>query len=272
MFYAVPVACVNWTLLAPGATGMDEATLRDLIAGGETPTVEFKSSAARPVDIAERMCGMANNRAGGVIIFGIEDATRAIVGIRNPSLTNDVILRAARMIKPAVLLTETSVQTWVLDGHTLATVEVPPNTGKLHQYDGACYVRRGTITVPLSVEEISAFLNAYEPSRWELSLAPNTRIEDLDPESRDQYVVSRSPESRARQRHSSSTEVLLGLQAVAHDVQTGEVRPTNAGLLMFGYNPQLHPRRARSSASSTPIRRASVPTSTARTSSGRCPS
>ncbi len=38
---------------------MDEATLRHMIAGGETPTVEFKSSAARPIDIAERMLGMA---------------------------------------------------------------------------------------------------------------------------------------------------------------------------------------------------------------------
>ena len=48
---------------------MDEATLRQLIAGGETATVEFKSSAARPIDVAERMCGIANNRAGGIIIF-----------------------------------------------------------------------------------------------------------------------------------------------------------------------------------------------------------
>jgi predicted HTH transcriptional regulator len=91
---------------------MDEHTLRQLIAGGETATIEFKSSAARPIDIAVRMCGMANNRAGGIIIFGIEDASRAIVGLRNPSLTNDVVLRAARMIKPAVPLSETSVQMW----------------------------------------------------------------------------------------------------------------------------------------------------------------
>jgi predicted HTH transcriptional regulator len=121
---------------------MDEATLRQLIDGGETATVEFKSSAARPIDIAVRMCGIANNRAGGIIIFGIEDATRAIVGIRNPSLTNDVVLRAARMIKPTVLLSETSVQTWTLDGSTLLTVEISPNSGNLYQYDGACYVRR----------------------------------------------------------------------------------------------------------------------------------
>lgn len=138
---------------------MDEEHLRALIAGGETATVEFKSSAARPVDIAERMCGMANNRAGGVIIFGIEDATRAIVGIRDPSLTNDVVLRAARMITPAVSLRETSVQQWTLDGVIVLTVVVPPNAGRPYQYAGACYVRRGTTTVPLSVEEIHAFLN-----------------------------------------------------------------------------------------------------------------
>src|SRR6266487_5012170 len=155
---------------------MDEATLRQLIAGGETATVEFKSSAARPIDIAVRMCGIANNRAGGIIIFGIEDATRAIVGIRNPSLTNDVVLRAARMIKPAMLLSETSVQIWTLDGCSLLTVEVPPNDGRLYQYDGACYVRRGTNTVPLSVEEIGAYLNAYEPSRWESGITPHTTI------------------------------------------------------------------------------------------------
>jgi predicted HTH transcriptional regulator len=128
---------------------------------------------------------MANNRAGGITIFGVEDATRAIVGIRNPSLTNDVVLRAARMIKPAVPLCETSVQIWTLDGCTLLTVEIPSNSGRLYQYDGACYVRRGTNTVPLSVEEIGAYLNAYGVSRWELTLTQNarSRISTLRPSS-----------------------------------------------------------------------------------------
>jgi predicted HTH transcriptional regulator len=42
---------------------------------------------------------------------------------------------------------------------TLISVAVPPNSGRLYQYDGACYVRRGTQTVPLSVEEIRDYLN-----------------------------------------------------------------------------------------------------------------
>lgn len=38
---------------------MTEETLRDLIAGGETGTVEFKIKAPRPAELAERICGMA---------------------------------------------------------------------------------------------------------------------------------------------------------------------------------------------------------------------
>jgi ATP-dependent DNA helicase RecG len=219
---------------------MTEETLRELVAGGETSTVEFKSSATRPSEVAVRMCGMANNRAGGIIIFGIEDATRAIVGIRNPSLTHDVVLRAARMIKPAVSLGETSVQSWTLDSCTLLTVEIPPNSGRLYQYDGACYVRRGTNTVPLSVEEIGAYLNAYGASRWELALTRNATIEDIDTEAMERYLGYRAEKSQRRRRHSSLSQLLLGLDAAARDPQAGEERPTNAGMLMFGYDPQLY--------------------------------
>lgn len=218
---------------------MDEAQLRQLIAGGETATVEFKSSAARPVDIAERMCGMANNRAGGVIIFGIEDATRAIVGIRNPSLTNDVVLRAARMIKPAVSLSETSVQTWAFDGATLVTVKVPPNSGRLYQYDGAFYVRRGTNTVPLSLEEIHAYLNRSGLAGWELALGPEwMTADDLDIDAVERFLSYRAERSRNRKRLGEAMQLLPALQAVAVDSQ-GQMRPTNTGILMFGLDPQL---------------------------------
>jgi ATP-dependent DNA helicase RecG len=219
---------------------MDEQTLRQLIAGGETSTIEFKSSAARPVDVAERMCGMANNRTGGMIIFGIEDATRAIIGIRDPSLTIDVIFRASRMIKPAVSLSDTSAQIWILDGCTLITAKIPPNSGRLYQYNGACFVRRGTNTVPLTVDEIDAFLKANHAARWEDEICPRATLDDIDMVALERHLGYRAEETRARQRYSSSAELLLGLQAAAHDPNTGDVRPTQAGMLMFGYDPQLH--------------------------------
>src|SRR5690348_8446580 len=131
---------------------MAEVTLRQLIACGETGTVELKVNAPRPSELAERMCGMANTRTGGTIIFGVEDSTLAPVGVAQTSETIDVIMRAARMVKPPISLPDNSIHIWSIDQQTLVTVEIPANNGRLYQYNGACFVRRGTYTVPLSVE------------------------------------------------------------------------------------------------------------------------
>ena len=45
-----------------------EQALKQLIKGGKTNTVELKLAAPRAVDLAERLCGMANARGGIVII------------------------------------------------------------------------------------------------------------------------------------------------------------------------------------------------------------
>jgi predicted HTH transcriptional regulator len=66
---------------------LNEKALRRLIAGGETMTVELKVASPRPVEMAERLCGMANAR-GGVVIIGVEDAERTIVGVQEDRLAS----------------------------------------------------------------------------------------------------------------------------------------------------------------------------------------
>jgi len=53
-----------------GMVRLSEAALRRLIKGGETATVELKVAAPRSVEMAERLCGMANAH-GGVVIIGV---------------------------------------------------------------------------------------------------------------------------------------------------------------------------------------------------------
>ncbi len=45
-------------------TKLSEMELKTLIKGGETNTVELKLAAPRAVDLAERLCGMANAKGG----------------------------------------------------------------------------------------------------------------------------------------------------------------------------------------------------------------
>ena len=59
---------------------LSERELKALIKGGETNTVELKLAAARAVDLAERLCGIANAK-GGRVIIGVEDSTRKVVGV-----------------------------------------------------------------------------------------------------------------------------------------------------------------------------------------------
>jgi ATP-dependent DNA helicase RecG len=218
---------------------MNEVTLRQLIAGGESSTVEFKVNAPRPTELAERMCGMANTRTGGVIIFGVGDENRSIVGVNQTSDTIDTILRAARMIKPVITLSDESIHTWSLDGHPVVTVEIPANDGKLYQYNGACLIRRGTVTVPLSIDEIRAYLNATGTTRWELGACEGTTLDDLNIDAVERYLAYRAEQSRQRRRYVAPADLLVGVHAAVRNQQQNAVQPTNAGILMFGYDPQL---------------------------------
>jgi predicted HTH transcriptional regulator len=91
-----------------------------------------------------------------------------------------------------------TINTWSLDGHQLVTVEIPANNGKLYQYNGACLVRRGAFTVPLSIEEIWAYLNATGTTRWELGICEGTTLDDVDLDAVERYLAYRAEQSRQR--------------------------------------------------------------------------
>lgn len=216
---------------------MDEATLRALIAGGETATVEFKIKAPRPAELAERMCGMANSRMGGVIIFGVADADRQVVGLKDPSASIDLALRAARMVKPPISLVGAEPRVQSVDGYTLVVAEIPPNDGTLYQSSGVFWLRRGSHTVPMSSDEIRQHLHASGALQWETALCPNATLDDFDDERIEHYLAFRAERSRQNLRYTSREQLLVGLGCAARDPQVDQVRPTNVGILMFGRDP-----------------------------------
>src|SRR6266446_5128968 len=107
---------------------MSESRLRQLIKGGETNTVELKVAAPRAVEMAERLCGMANAQ-GGLVIIGVEDATHEIVGVADRKIgeTLDVISRAVRqMIKPELVLDPAEPEMYTISGKNVMVATVRP--------------------------------------------------------------------------------------------------------------------------------------------------
>jgi predicted HTH transcriptional regulator len=135
---------------------LSESKLKRLIQGSETTTVEFKVAVPRPVELAERLCGMANAQ-GGRIIIGVEDTKQNIVGIPDEriAMTIDTILRAARQnIKPVLVLDPAEPEIYVVQGKQLVVATVPASKGPVYQSGGVFWVRRGTHTVPLSMSDL----------------------------------------------------------------------------------------------------------------------
>src|SRR5438105_15322625 len=124
---------------------LSERELKALIQGGETNTVELKVAAPRATEMAERLCSLANAQ-GGMVIIGVEDASREIVGLAENRIgeTLDVVLRAARqMVKPELVLDPPEPEVYTISGKKLVVVGVRPSLGPVYQAHGIYWVRRG---------------------------------------------------------------------------------------------------------------------------------
>lgn len=213
--------------------------LRHLIVKGETNQLEFKLNPPRQSELSERICGMANTSTGGIILFGVEENGN-LVGIEQPNLIADELLKAARALKPPVNLTTPEPLTFVIDGKNIVAIEIPGNSGVLYQCNTRGFlIRKGSHTIPMSLEEIEERLYSYGLMNWEENICKNTTLDDLDPLLIQKYLSYRNERSLRNLRHNSQEELLKGLKCLEFD-RDNILRPTNMGILMFGYDPQFH--------------------------------
>src|SRR5690348_12156707 len=220
---------------------LSEMELKKLIRGGETNTIELKVAAPRAVEMAERLCGMANAQ-GGLVIIGVKDASHEIVGVPDHRLgeTLDVILRATRqMIKPELVLDPPEPEIYTLSGKKLVVATVSPSHGPVYQAHGIYWIRRGTHTVSLSLSELLEMANERGLVDWEHQPASHATMEDIDQEKVRAYLEQRSMSTRQSSRYKDMQQVLMGLRCAIRN-STGKIVPTNAGLLFFGSSPQEH--------------------------------
>lgn len=212
--------------------------LRQLIAGGETDRVELKIGPPRPTELAERICGLVNAQ-GGYIIMGVQDGTLKLVGVNDTGAAIDTILRATRQLQPAMQLVAVEPQIVTLDGKKIVVASVPPSDGPVYQAGGVFWVRRGTHTIPLTYAEIQTLGHERGALSWELLPSRNATLENIDLAKVREYLTRRSSRRQLLNRLENLNEVLVALGCAVKTAQ-GEIRPTNAGMLFFGLDPQLH--------------------------------
>lgn len=211
---------------------------------GELQNVEVKAARRdTPKRLFEPLSAFANRTGGGILLFGVdEERDFEIVGAGDvQKLQSDIGSLASNAMEP-VLRLEFSVER--IEDKTIVAVEVPevaaarrPCYYKTAGMQGGSYIRVGNSNRRMTDYEIFGYVSAREQYKFDQEPVQNATMADLDDQRLEDYIARlRRQRPNAPYLRQSVQDVLAQLRIVS---KAGDVlRPTLAGLLMFGKYPQ----------------------------------
>ncbi len=210
----------------------------------ESDTVEVKTArGGTPKRLYEAMSAFANRTGGGIILFGLDESRNfSIAGVGNAhQLQEEITSLASDNMEPA-LRPEFTIDE--IDGKIIVAVEIDevPASQKPCFYKTAglpkgAYLRVGNTNRQMTEYEVFGYLSDRDQPTHDEEAVPNALLEDLDNSLIETYIERlRQIRPRAGFLKNSREEILLRLKIAAKD--NGAIRPTLAGLLMFGKYPQ----------------------------------
>ena len=213
-------------------------------AQSESDTVEIKKArGGTPKRLYEAMSAFANRTGGGIILFGLDETTDfSITGVGDTHrLQEEITSLASDNMEPA-LRPEFTVDD--IDGSTVVAVEIDeiPASQKPCFYKNAglpkgAYLRVGNTNRKMTEYEVFGYLSGREQPTHDEDTVPDASLDDLDNSLIETYLEGlRQIRPRAGYLKSGKEKILLQLRIAAKDGSV--VRPTMAGLLMFGKYPQ----------------------------------
>ena len=139
--------------------------LRDLIAQGESRTLEFKRTFTR--NLGREVCAFANSD-GGVLLIGI--SKRGIVGVADHDRAKPRIESIARSADPPIAVNIDAID-------SVLRVTVPPQPHKPYSYGGRFFRRDGATSRRMSRAEIEDLFHATGRLHFDRTPCPHFDIE-----------------------------------------------------------------------------------------------
>ena len=199
--------------------------IEDLLTRAEGKTLEFKQDVSAARNILRTVTAFANT-AGGVVLIGVADDSRAVLGVENP---RDEEERLCNLISDSIaprLAPNVQVANW--KGRALLLIEVYPSAQRPHWLRAMGMENGAFVRVGSTNRQADAPLRA-EMQRSALNLSYDEQpMPDINPEVLDLRVPS-GLFAGLREWNENSAENLNLLTR-----HQGRVVPTIGGVLLFG--------------------------------------
>lgn len=199
----------------------------DIIAEGESATVEFKEDAVRTERLAREVVAFANG-IGGKIILGVSDRGK-IVGVTKRNTEEWVMNICRNNCRPAIV--PTSFEEIKVKSKRIAILTITRGVDKPYETGDRCYVRVGTTVRQATREERGRLYLASGTFYYDTFPVAGTSMGDLDPEkTRDYFAAYRSLDTSTL--GAKLEKLLVNTQLMRE--QDGSIVATVAGVLLFG--------------------------------------
>ncbi|MGD2206382.1 MAG: helix-turn-helix domain-containing protein [Anaerolineae bacterium] len=202
---------------------MTSPQIQTVLAAGQGQEVEFKPEATTPARLAATLVAFANAE-GGTLLLGAPE------GLSDPEVALDRALQAALSTDPPLIIPLPRVEE--VDGVPVLVVNVPPGLPHVYSYKGKYLVRDGKRNRPLNPQQLRRLMMERGAVSFESLVPDGARLDDVDWDKAENYLSGLGKLLAASQE-----EALLRRGCVAQ-TEGGELRPTYAGLLLFGREPQ----------------------------------
>jgi ATP-dependent DNA helicase RecG len=199
--------------------------------------LEWLDDSAPAASIAPVMAAMANSQ-GGMVIVGVAETLPSnketsskphVTGVSDKTYTIDRILEATLSLDPPLIIPLPNVEK--IDSKPIVVAHIPAGMPHIYAIDGRYLQRQGVENAALKPPDLRRLLIQRGGISFETEIAQNATLDDLDWDKVEAYISGLSGIGETQPE-----KILLNRGCLVKKRET--LYPTNAGILLFGVNPQ----------------------------------
>ncbi|MDX2140117.1 MAG: ATP-binding protein [Chloroflexota bacterium] len=213
---------------------MSSEDFPDLIKQGRHERLDWLGESAAVESIATILVAMANGQ-GGTFVMGVAGAAATLTGVRDAEAAVDRVLQAALTVEPALIIPLPRVVR--TQERAFIVAHVPAGMPHVYAYEGRYLHRQGSENAALKPRDLRRLMMERGEASFETEIVRGASNDDLDWDKVKAYAATLSGISDTQVER-----VLLKRGCLAQ--QDNRTRPTHAGILLFGKDPQRFVRGA----------------------------
>ncbi len=199
-----------------------------LLQQGQGQEIDFRTERASARTLAGSLVALANAN-GGAVLVGVDPRTAKPRGLKDAEAARDKALEAAFLTEPPLIIPLPEVMT--VDDKDVLVITIPPGLPHVYSLRGKYLIRVGPQNEPLAPKRLRRLIIERGEISFESLIPPGATLDDIDWDKAERYLASLEGLSAA-----ATKEALYNRGCLVREEEG--YRPTNAGILLFGIQPE----------------------------------